>query len=68
MIDCHWRTILDSQEKLSKVNPTNKDDAIIQAFKEIQNQDLIMEKFATFGKSERAKGQNVRATTNDDQN
>jgi Cupin superfamily protein len=54
MIDSHWRSLLNSQEELSRVdpNPTVKEEAIIKAFQATQNQDLIMEKFGIFCKSE----------------
>ncbi|KAG7368500.1 cupin 4 family protein [Nitzschia inconspicua] len=54
MIDTHWKSILDSQADLSKVdlNPSSKEEAIIKAFQGTQNQDLIMERFAIFCKSE----------------
>lgn len=54
MVDSHWLSLLNNQAEMSKAdrNPSNNEDAMIKAFHGTQNQNLIMEKFAIFSKSE----------------
>ena len=51
-VESHWKSLIDTQEDLFKHVDPSSEDSLLKAFHGTQDQNLIMEKFGIFSKSQ----------------
>ena len=51
-VESHWKSLIDTQEDLFKDVDPSSEDSLLKAFHGTQDQNLIMEKFGIFSKSQ----------------